>query len=251
MKIECPNPDCGERIDWGKSDCPACGKSVTVGSLFRRCWRDFVSWFRHRATVECPQCHDQVSLKATTCPKCGAAVTVGAVFDAAVEPARKRWHDFLRNAPPEAKRRVFRIYLLFSVALFWVAVGYVERQFADRWMLNAMLSVVYLTVIAMLVRWIVPPKVFALIPRRLYPSMKLSLFFNYLTLLLGVQIFIGTWWERASIIAGLFGVTFASSFLLRKAAPYFLENIGHFFAPPGPEPRPGFDHTHPQGRNVR
>jgi len=146
---------------------------------------------------------------------------------------------------------VFRIYLLFSVVLFWVAVGWVEKRFAYTWILNALVSIFYLPVIAMLARWITTPDFLTLFPRRLYPSTKLALFFNYLTLVLGVQIFIGTWWHRACIILGLFAVTFASLILLKNAAPYFVNNLKAFFFPPPDDPSPPFDPSDPQGRRIR
>jgi hypothetical protein len=100
-------------------------------------------------------------------------------------------------------------------------------------------------------RGIADREVFILFPQKISRITKLALIFNYLTLLLGLQLFIGTWLVRTTMLATLFGVTVLASLIARKFCSEFWENLGSFLAPPEPAPvSQHFDPTRRQGRRA-
>lgn len=249
MKIRCPN--CGRILSWTDKKC-GCGFLLTVGGIVRYFWNSLWASAKAATAAKCPGCGERVPFSATICQNCGVSMTLDAAYEATVGPARRRWHSFLNTAPDWVKRLVQRTYLILSVWALWWFLGYMERNFEDSWFAYAGLSVVYLVAIAVLARGLVPRDVFIIFPQKVSRITKLALVFNYLTLLLGLQLFIGTWLLRTTMLATLFGITVLASWIARTFCPDFWKNLGNFLAPPAaPVEKRRFDPTRPQGRQAQ
>jgi len=126
-----------------------------------------------------------------------------------------------------------------------------EEHFEESWFAYAGLSMVYVVVFAVLARGIASRDVFILLPQRISRVTKLALVFNYLTLLLALQHFIGTWLLRSTMLACLFGITVLASWIARTCLSDFWENLGKFLAPPAAAVAQDHDPTRPQGRRAK
>lgn len=197
---------------------------------------------RANANFQCPRCGEAVPVNAKVCPNpgCGQPITL----DAAMAAPRQRWQRFLANADTETMRRVQWGYLILSAAVLWSLLAFVEQRYSEHWIRHALLSVVYLAVFGFLAPLIVPRHVFRVIATRTGWRVRLGLVLNYLALLLLLQILIGTWWARALMLAGFFGVTCVAVWVLRAVLlPTFMNQS---------QPQDTrFDPTAPQGRRGR
>lgn len=94
-----------------------------------------------------------------------------------------------------------------------------------------------------------PRRIFRAISQRTTALIKLALILNYLTLVLVLQAWISAWWARASILAGVFAVTWLGVWLLTTFLWPMKEDLQSLGAPPPPTRR--FDPMAPQGRTGR
>lgn len=242
MKFACPK--CPHEIDLRDGACPKCGFTLTLGAVAGHYWDRLWSRAKQEAVIQCPGCGQPVPLTATVCPNptCGTAITVGSTVDAVMEPTRRRWRGFLDNATPATRRWVQLAYLFVSAAILWWLLAYVEKHHSENWIWHALLSVLYLTVFGIVTALVAPRRVFEAISSHASWTVKLALVFNYLTLLLLLQIMISTWWARAVMLAGFFGATYVAVWLLRKLLlPMFS----------GEAEDSSFDPSAPQGRRGR
>lgn len=213
---------------------------LTVQGVLAGCATSARGWFKRKVFFQCPYCGGPVPINAKVCPNkdCQKAITV----NAAMSKPRQRWQRFVAQATTEDVRRVQWGYIIGSGVLLWVLLELVQRQFAEHWVKQALLSVVYLAVFALLLPLIVPRHVFTTIATRTGWRVRLGLLINYLSLLLLLQLLIGAFWGKALVMAGVFGVTCVAMWLIRGVLlPTFL--------PPPPDNR--FDPTAPQGRQGR
>jgi len=249
MRIRCPK--CGRVLKWSEKLC-GCGFSLTFGGIIRYFWDSLWASAKAAATAKCPGCGERVPFSAAICQNCGASMTLDAAYEATVGPARRRWHSFLDTAPAGVKRFVQWTYLILSVAALWRVLSYLEEHFEDSWFAYVGLSMVYLVAIAVLARGLARREVFIVFPQQISRITKLAVVFNYLTLLLGSQVFIGTWLIRSTMLASLFGVTVLAAWIARKFFSDFWANLGSFLAPPPASvEKRRFDPTRPQGRQAQ
>ncbi|MHB1309375.1 MAG: hypothetical protein ACYDC1_19880 [Limisphaerales bacterium] len=184
--------------------------------MLRHYWHRGRLELREATAVQCPACREPVPLSAPACARCGASMTVHAAIHATVDPPRQRWRRFLGSATPETKRLIQRIYFVLSAAVLWFLLAYVEEHQEGTWARHAALSTVYLAGLMLLAVWLVPRPLFLAIAWRTSRWIKLSLVLNYLSALTLLQLFIGEWWQRALILAGLLGVTWVAAFLFHR-----------------------------------
>jgi hypothetical protein len=242
MDFACPHDGCGQPVSLHDASCPHCHQPLTLGAILGLSLRGLWRGVRRQARVACPQCGQELGLSATTCPDCAAPVAFEDTLDRLLAPLRARWAAFKAGADPSRQRRVQWAHLILSGLILWLLVSYVADHRAADWLWHLGLSAVYLAVLAFLTALIAPAGLFRMISRWGW-RVKIGLTFNYFTLLLVLQIFIGTFWKRAVTLALLFAVTYVAFLLLR----WFLTPIGEAFASPSTQ----FDPAAPQGRRAR
>lgn len=247
MKIQCPfNPK--HTVNFTDSYCQECERRITPKALFQFYLHRLRFRSRLKLLTECSECEFVFPLPEPRCPRCGLATTVGVAASDGMKRTSWHWRDFAAHASPSQLRRFQRYFLLASLLLLFGAVAYVSSFKSEEWGGLALLSVVYLTVSGLMVKWFVPPHVLLLIAQRTSRRVKLAMVLNYLTTLLAIQVCIGNWIAQATIVAGLFGVTAISAWLLcRIAWPMSLETYRLFFE----SLDTFFDPMKPQGRRAR
>ena len=247
MKIQCPfNPK--HTVSFTDSYCQECERRITPKALLQFYMHRLRFRSRLRLLTECPACEFVFPLPEPRCPRCKLATTVGVVASEGIKRSSWHWRDFAAHASPSQLRRFQRYFLLGSLLLLVGAVECVWSFKSGELGASALLSIVYLTISGLMVKWFVPPHVLLLIAQRTSHRVKLAMVLNYLTVLLTIQVCIGSWLAQAAIVAGLFGVTAISAWLLcRIAWPMSLETYRLFF-----ESLDTFlDPMKPQGRKAR
>jgi hypothetical protein len=161
--------------------------------------------------IKCPTsfCTKSYPITYATCPFCGLENTIESGISAAAEPLVNKVQKAITTAGAETKKKVQKVYLIISLlVLFAVFSGAGHGDAAD--MAGcAVLSVVYLGLILVLVRWFVPrDKIIKFLLKTTW-VVKLSLIFNYLTCLLALQNIIGDWWGQFAALAGVVCITWA------------------------------------------
>jgi len=247
MKFACPNPNCDNGVGFGDRKCSKCGFELSLGALRKHYFSRMGDGIRRRALTRCPfpSCGAIIPIASRECPNCKQPLTVNAAF----APAQARIRQMAQQRDPGVLRRVQLVYFLLSGAALIGLLCYVENQSSSDLTSNAFMSLAYLVVILVLVRLFVRPEKVRLVMRHISPLVKFTLIVNYLTLLLFLQVCVGVWWKKASILAGLFGTTFAAIII-----------VGHFLWPVAveaqnwfaePAPPAGFNPSNPQGRTFR
>jgi len=242
MKFRCPS--CDRPVSLFSGACANCGFSLTLGSVLGH----YRTRLRERIAFQCPTCQRPVPVTAKACGNCGALITWNAAVEATVAPPRERLHRFIAQANPTTKRRIQWCYLLFSIALLWWLLAYVDAKGGKEWVQHAALSVVYLAVFALLALWLVPRPVFRALYWQASRLTRLSLVCNFLSAMIVLQLVIGVWWGRAGVLALLFGVVWAAAFLFHRLLLPMAVQTEQVFV--GSEDA-NFDSQGPQGREVR
>ena len=204
-----------------------------------------LAWLTHATRLRCPQCGFPNPVKALCCAQCRSDLTVRLAVESVVAPPRRRWHRFLRSFDATTKRRIRWVYLLFSAALLWWLVGYVESHGGTP-IGGFALSVVYVAVLAFFALWLIPRQVFRSVFRATPRLVRLAVALNLLTLMLGLQLLINAWWARALILGGLFFLAWSGLHLLHRFILPVTEQTAAVFL--GDDT---FDSRSPQGRNAR
>ena len=244
MDFACPYANCGKPVSLRDASCPHCHEPLSVGAILRYQYRRLTGGVRRQARVACPKCRKPLPLSATVCPKCKTPVAFDDAVDHVLNPIRAWWEAWKARAAadPARQRRVQWTHLFLSGLLLWLLVSYVANHRAADWLWQLGLCAVYLAVIAFLTALIAPAGFFPMIARWGW-RVKVGLTFNYFTLLLLLQMFIGAFWVRAVTLAVLFAVTYVAFLVLR----WFLAPMAQSFAPPSNR----FEPTDPQGRRAR
>jgi hypothetical protein len=247
MKIQCPfNPK--HIVDFADSYCQECERRLTP--------KELIQFYLHRVRfrgqlkllTECPTCEFVFPLPESKCPRCGLAFTLGAARSDALKRFGWCWRDFATHASVGQLRSFQRYFLLCSLLILFAAISCVSLFKSEEWSTLVFLSVIYLTVSGLMIKWFVPPHVLLLIAQRTSRRVKLAMVVNYLTILLAIQVCIGSWVAQATIVASLFGVTAISAWLLcRIAWPMSLETYRLFFE----SVDTFFDPMKPQGRQAK
>ncbi|MCX6917624.1 MAG: zinc ribbon domain-containing protein [Verrucomicrobia bacterium] len=247
MVFACPK--CAQAVRLSQAACPACGFSLTLGAVVAHYWSRLTHRVREQSAIRCPQCGQASPLASETCPHCHFEITVDSTVNAVLEPPRRRWRLFVGNASPATRRRIQWAYLLSSGLFIWWLLAYIEEHHPDHWVRHAMLSAVYCAVLAFIVLLLTPRKLLAAISQRTTALVKLALLLNYLSFVLLLQMWIGTWWVRAIILAGVFGVTWLAAWLLTSVILPMTNQVRGIYEPPNANSP--FDPAAPQGRRGR
>lgn len=244
MEFTCPYRGCGKPVTLSQVVCPHCQNPLTFWAILGYYRKRAMQSLRKKTKVRCPQCGKALPLSATTCPKCDTSMAFEDALERVLAPARAWWAQFRTKADkdPVRMRRIQWCHLFLSALLLWVMVSYVTEHRAQDWLWHVGLSAVYLAVIAFLTSLIAPRDFFAIIAWCGW-RVKIGLVFNYFTLLLLLEITIGTFWKRAVTLGTLFAVTYAAFLILTV----MLRPMASSF----PRPSRQFDPTAPQGRRAR
>ena len=241
--------ECRRPIGLRDRACRTCGKEYTVQAFFSSLFRRATKGIPQSILVVCPKCRHRVPPTLVQCPDCGADLTVEAAMDEALEPLKDKWEAFGKSLGPRMRRRIRVAYFLISAFVFWETLGYVEKHHAEGWILHAALSVLYLAVLLLLIMWLAPREKVKSWIIKPYASVGLGMVANYFTLMLLLQVFISAWWTRATILAGLFVVSWAG---IKVFAGFLLPGIGQLFETVFTRPPENkVDPTKPQGRTGR
>jgi len=244
MKFGCPRPGCPGLISLGDRACSICGQTFGPLILIRLGWQRFVLWLARITALQCPTCHRASPLRARACSNCGQAMTVEAAVEVTLTPLRRRCRWWWRRASERTRRRFRWGHLLLSLASLWWMLGYTEQHHAQNWIGLAFLSVLYLAAFLFLAALLIPGE-FWLHLRQLYRLTQLALVVNYFTALLFMLNLIGGWTARASLLAGLFVLSWAGAWLLcRLIWPIHLQTWSILVG------GDGFNPSNDQGRTI-
>lgn len=241
MKFKCPK--CPEGvIGLRESVCPECGHTLTVQNTlahgFNAVWQPLWSLIapRRRSESDAGPKHEAPS---EAHPEPSNRMT----FKETTGEVGRWWRRFLVTATPVVRAVVQWGYLLLSVAGLLYLLAYVESHYSQGWLQLAGLSVVYMAVLTLLAKLVVPRKTIQAVVLGASGVVKLGLICNYFALLLLLQVLIATWWKRALMMAGLFGISLIGLWVFKTVLmPMFQRQNGE---------RRIYDPTEPQGRRGR
>lgn len=148
---------------------------------------------------------------------------------------------------PLKESAIQRWYLMVSAGLMWLALEISARSPEEEWSGRFVLSIVYLAALGLLVRLFIPRHLLVTVITRTTRTMKAAFVFNYFTILMVMQICIGTWRAQACALAGLFFSTWAAWVLCVLMWPTTLSLYALFLD----SPEKPFDPRDPQGRRAR
>ena len=126
-----------------------------------------------------------------------------------------------RRPPPFGAWMIGFGYFLASFATLMLLVGAAEKKFVNgngNWLTAALATLIYLGLSLLILTWILPKNIGALLAR-LKVLMKLSFFFNYISTVF-IALFVTDHWRARSwlligtLFVSMLGVWFASRFLL-------------------------------------
>jgi hypothetical protein len=244
MTFACPK--CGDDVRLSQAACNRCGFQLTVGAVVAFYWQGLRRGAQERAAWRCAACGQPAPINAAACPHCKTPITVDSTVHAVLDPPRQRWRNFLTQATPETRRRFQWAYLLASGLVLWWMLADLEKKQTGELFRDALLSVVYCAAVAFIVLLLVPRWIFQLVAQGTTAIVKLALILNYLTLVLVLQSWISAWWARASILAGVFAVSWLAVWLIATFL-WPMKNELHSLGAP-PNPRRNFNPSAPQGR---
>jgi hypothetical protein len=206
MRFQCPQ--CAQhRITLTSRACPDCGFPLSLRSILGFYWQRLVERLRQTAVTPCPHCARPIPINAKRCPKCGDPVTVNAAVKAVTGPTQQRLFHFLNHKTPEQEQRFQWGYLGVSFLVLWGMVAYVSHYgTGSNWLWGVALSVGYLAVFFCLGAWLIPRSVWTRL-RKFSRIIKLAFVFNFLTLLMVLQLVISALLGQAMVLMMLFGVT--------------------------------------------
>lgn len=250
MKFECPK--CHFPNSPFVSVCanPAgCDFQFTLPAICGFYWRALLGRKRRERrplTFECPypRCHGEFTLKDQECPRCHRPINLTVVLAKYFAPLGKRVRDTLRSP-------AFQVaYVSFSLLLLGFALLSAEARLPEDWVPMLFLSGVYISFLTLVLILIVPLKYRVALTRK-SPVLKLAFIFNYLSLVLLLEVVVTAWKTRATILGSAFLVSVAAFlFFLRVVYPV-IQEMAQFFEPPPEDPQTRyFDPAADQGRSA-
>jgi hypothetical protein len=205
--------------------CPGCGKPAGASDFVAQKLKSIWSEGKERAlTAECPACHQPFPMTADQCPSCGKDVGAIAMINEYASPfvaAAISVRSRAERATPFEARMIRLGYFLASFATLMLLVSAAEKKFVNgtgNWLTAGLATLVYLGLSLLILTWILPKNIGALLAR-LKVLMKLSFFFNYLSTVF-IALFVTDHWQARSwlligtLIVSMLGVWFASRFLI-------------------------------------
>jgi hypothetical protein len=245
MKFACPNPNCDNGVGFGDRRCSKCNFELSFGSLWKLYTGRLIDGLRRSAVTKCPYsaCGAIIPITSKECPICKKPLTVSAAF----VPAQERILRLAQKRDPKVLRRIQLVYFFLSGAVLFGLICYLENKSKDELFEQAGMSAVYLVIIVILIRLFVRADKIRIVLRHVSPLVRFTLLINYLSVLVVLQVCIGTWWKKASILAGLFGTTFVAIYLISALWPLAVAPVT-WFAEPQEE---DFNPSSAQGRSFR
>lgn len=205
--------------------CPGCGKpagaSDFLAQKLKRAWREGKE---RTLTAECPACHQPFPMSADQCPSCGKDVGALAMIAEYSSPlvamaisVRRRAE---RTTPVESWMIRFG-YFLVSLVTLLVLVGAAEKKFVNgtgNGLVAGLATLIYLALSFLVLTWILPRNIGSLLAR-LKVLMKLSLLFNFLSVVLTVLFITDRWRARSWLLIGallssMLGIWLACRYLI-------------------------------------
>ena len=216
MEFVCPYCGCEENVSLRNVSCPRCQQPLTVGPVLKlylrrgaETVRRLAGGVRQRAKIRCPERGYGAPLSATKCPRCSTPTAVEDAVEHVQGSLLARWDQFEDQAKkdPRLMRRFQRRLLMFSAVVLWLMVGHVSEHRSEHWVQQLALCSVYLGVIAFIVSLIAPGKLWGVLIGYGWRAQG-AVVLSYFSLLLLLQVFIGTFWQRSVTLAALFGVSY-------------------------------------------
>lgn len=224
MKIRCPK--CQTEVDATKTVCPSCGASVSVGSLLSiyfgkvsaaltSVWHSLWGGHDKVFTAGCPRCGESIPFSVSECPLCKLPIRLSFLFAWYGEPLLRlllRIRAFADTATPFQKWMVRFCYFVASAAALWLVLLKAEAKFEGHgggWIVAALSTAIYVSISLVVLPWLIPRGTIRALST-IRPLAKLSLFLNYITLVLSVMIASDVWKVRSwllltTFLASLFG----------------------------------------------
>ena len=205
--------------------CPGCGKPAGASDFIAQKLKGAWQEGKERAlTAECPACHQPFPMTADQCPSCGKDVGAIAMINEDASPLVATAISIRRRAERATPFEAWMIrfgYFLASFATLMLLVSAAEKKFVNgngNWLTAALATLIYLGLSLLILTWILPKNIGALLAR-LKVLMKLSFFFNYISTVF-IALFVTDHWRARSwlligtLFVSMLGVWFASRFLL-------------------------------------
>ena len=205
--------------------CPGCGKPAGASDFIAQKLKGAWQEGKERAlTAECPACHQSFPMTADQCPSCGKDVGAIAMINEYASPLVATAISIRRRAERATPVEAWMIrfgYFLASFATLMLLVSAAEKKFVNgngNWLTAALATLIYLGLSLLILTWILPKNIGALLAR-LKVLMKLSFFFNYISTVF-IALFVTDHWRARSwlmigtLFVSMLGVWFASRFLL-------------------------------------
>jgi hypothetical protein len=205
--------------------CPGCGKPAGASDFIAQKLKGAWQEGKERAlTAECPACHQPFPMTADQCPSCGKDVGAIAMINEYASPfvaAAISIRSRAERATPFEARMIRFGYFLASFATLMLLASAAEKKFVNgngNWLTAALATLIYLGLSLLILTWILPKNIGALLAR-LKVLMKLSFFFNYISTVF-IALFVTDHWRARSwlligtLFVSMLGVWFASRFLL-------------------------------------
>ena len=227
MKIECPH-GCGAKFSMLANVCPGCGKSAGASDFMvqtvKNAWHAAWGGKERVLTVDCPGCHQPFPMAADLCPSCGKNVGAAAMINEYASPlvtTALAIRSRVERATPFEAWMIRFGYFLASLATLMLLTKAAESKFVNgngNWVTAGLATLIYLGLSLLILTWILPKNIGALLAR-LKVLMKLSLLFNYLSTIFAILFITDHWRARSWLLIGtlflsILGIWFASNFLL-------------------------------------
>lgn len=250
MQVQCPRcPD--QTIGLRKGVCPGCGYTLTLDNLWREGWKGLRALGRS----------DREGVKRGTRPESGSKPPAPAPGGpdpdfqrpATAQPVTQRvWitgvHLVRRVAglPRPALIVLLNLpLLLVGFVSFILLLSHARHHLSERWIPELGLVLLYVAMLFLIIRWVVPQYALARFFWRGFALFKVGLLFCFLASLLLLRLLVSMYWTEALMLAGLLLVALAGYWLFRAfLAPLVLGRPTH----DGPTPH---DPGDPQGRRGR
>lgn len=263
MRIKCLNSRCKEVFSIKHAECPKCKRAAGPVDFVRhhavQKWYKLWGGKNRVFTTECPACKKPFRLDATECTHCHTSVALFPLFLDAAKPYLRMIlaiKEKLENLSPAEKFLIGVSYFIASVLLIIALVNKIEAEIVKgniaRMGLAALAAIFYIAVSLLVFSWIVPKNI-AEVARRLRAIYKISLFINYLSVVLLLVLATDHWSTKAWILIATFfisilGIWFSGGFVIPASENATAILTGTYTTPPADPNKRGRDSTHRPNR---
>ena len=244
MRLICPK--CGSsRPTPSHKRCPSCRRRLTFANKAAGEVRRIAKWVRNGPLIRCPACDFPSPLGYLECPNCGTPRTASVALQYVAGPAQAWISRTCKGDGHRAKRIGHFLCLVFSLAFFIYGLQQVSDLDALALFAHAAVCFVFVAVIGIVIRFVVPRHVLIVVLLRTSWLIKLSLVLNYTALFLLVWASLADWWSKAVALATLAVVTWGGAWAVASLLWPTTLRLTQMFLYTGVEP---FDPTRRQGR---